>query len=221
MSYEKDTWDYLISLGYTEEGTAGIMGNIHAESANSPINLQNSANRKLGMTDTQYTKAVDDGTYENFIYDSAGYGICQWTYWSRKKSLLQLAKKRSLSIGSLLMQIDFLEKELKQYGLYKKLHNSKDMREATKIFLVQFEKPASVIGKTEDQIEEIVDIRYQYAQTIYNKYHSTLTDDLNTLVRFNVISSPDYWELHANDLQYLPNLYHNMASVCLQFEENN
>lgn len=220
-SYESRTWDYLRNLGFTQEATAGIMGNIHAESANSPINLQNSANKRLGMTDAEYTTRVDQGVYTNFVGDGAGYGICQWTYWSRKQALLNLAKSRKVSIGNLGMQIDYLVKELKQYNLYKKIVNNNNIREVTKIFLTQFEKPASVIGKTDAEIEKVVDIRYSYATIIYDKYCDTLEKDLDTLVEFNVISSPDYWRNHAYDLQYLTDLYSNMAKVCRSFKENN
>ena len=44
--------------------------------------------KKLKMTDTEYTSAVDDGRYKNFVKDGAGYGLAQWTFWSRKQNLL-------------------------------------------------------------------------------------------------------------------------------------
>ena len=43
--------------------------------------------KKLGFTDESYTEAVDNKTYKNFIYDKAGYGLVQWTYWSLKRDL--------------------------------------------------------------------------------------------------------------------------------------
>lgn len=60
--------------------------------------------------------AVDSGAYSNFVHDSAGYGLAQWTYWSRKESLLNFARKTSASIGSLEMQLDFMIRELKGYA---------------------------------------------------------------------------------------------------------
>ncbi len=44
------------------------------------------------MTDTTYTAAVDSGSYTNFVHDSAGYGLAQWTYHSRKQALLDFAR---------------------------------------------------------------------------------------------------------------------------------
>lgn len=51
------------------------MGNLFAESGLNPKNLQNSYEKKLGYNDVTYTQAVDDGTYNNFVKDSAGYGL--------------------------------------------------------------------------------------------------------------------------------------------------
>ena len=85
-----------------------MMGNLFAESALSPINLQNTYEKKLGYSDSAYTTAVDNGTYTNFIKDSAGYGLAQWTFWSRKQNLLNYAKSKGVSIGDLNMQLEFL-----------------------------------------------------------------------------------------------------------------
>ena len=85
-----------------------MMGNLFAESALSPINLQNTYEKKLGYSDSAYTAAVDNGTYTNFVKDSAGYGLAQWTFWSRKQNLLNYAKSKGVSIGNLNMQLEFL-----------------------------------------------------------------------------------------------------------------
>lgn len=84
-SDEKRMWDYLLDKLGNEYGVAGLMGNIYAESALRSNNLQNSYETKLGYTDATYTAAVDNGTYTNFVRDSAGYGLAQWTYYSRNK----------------------------------------------------------------------------------------------------------------------------------------
>jgi hypothetical protein len=70
------------------------MGNLYAESGLKPNNLQNSYEKTLGFTDVTYTEAVDKGTYNNFIHDKAGYGLAQWTWWSRKEALLNYAKQK-------------------------------------------------------------------------------------------------------------------------------
>ena len=84
-------------------GAAGLMGNLFAESGLNSTNLQNSYEKKLGYTDSIYTMAVDNGSYTNFIKDKAGYGLAQWTYWSRKQNLYNFAKESNASIGDLNM----------------------------------------------------------------------------------------------------------------------
>ena len=100
---EKRIWDFLKAEGFNDFGVAGLMGNLDAESGLRPNNLQDTYSIKFKLTDTQYTIAVDNGSYTNFIYDEAGYGLAQWTYWSRKQNLLNYAKSKNKSIGDLQM----------------------------------------------------------------------------------------------------------------------
>ena len=67
----------------------------------------------MGLTDSEYTKKVDNKTYKNFIKDKAGYGLAQWTFWSRKEKLYNHAQKRKKSIGDLETQLSYLIEELK------------------------------------------------------------------------------------------------------------
>ena len=98
MEKERIIWDYFKNKGLTDCGIAGLMGNLYAESGLNSTNLQNVYEKQLGMTDTEYTAAVDNGTYTNFIKDSAGYGLAQWTYWSRKQALFNFCKGKNKSI---------------------------------------------------------------------------------------------------------------------------
>lgn len=84
MTNEQIIWNYFKNKGFTDAGIAGLMGNLYAESGLRPTNLQNTFEKKLNYTDDSYTKAIDNGTYKNFVKDKAGYGLAQWTYWSRK-----------------------------------------------------------------------------------------------------------------------------------------
>lgn len=144
MTTEEKIWNYLKGRGVTDVGVAGLMGNLYAESGLIPTNLQNSYEKKLGYTDASYTAAVDNGSYTDFANDSAGYGLCQWTYWSRKQSLLNYAKSTGRSIGDLEMQLDFLMQELASYGLLNALKTATSVREASDLILLKFEKPAGM-----------------------------------------------------------------------------
>ena len=143
MTTEEKIWQRLKAAGYNDFGIAGLMGNLYAESALSPTNLQNTYEKKLGMNDTAYTAAVDKGTYANFAKDCAGYGLAQWTYPTRKKALLDFAKSKGKSIGDLDMQLDFLIKEITGYtGVCSTLKSAKSVRAASDKVLLEFERPA-------------------------------------------------------------------------------
>ena len=161
---EKTIWDFLKGKGLNDFAVAGIMGNLYAESGLRPNNLQNTYEKSLGMTDDQYTAAVDKGTYNNFVKDSAGYGLAQWTYWSRKQNLLEFAKAAGKSIGDLGMQLDFLWKELQGYtAVMKVLQAAESVKAASNAILTGFERPA-------DQGTAVQNKRAGYGVTYYDKY---------------------------------------------------
>ena len=122
---DKAFYKYLTEkLGLNCAAACGILANIAGESAFKSTNLQNTYEKKLGFTDIEYTKAVDNGTYDNFVKDAAGYGFAQWTYWSRKQNLLDFAKSKGKSIGDAEMQMEFFGKEIKGYsGVWKTLQS--------------------------------------------------------------------------------------------------
>ena len=166
MSNEQKIWSFLHQKIGNAYGVAGLMGNLYAESALEPQNLQNSYERSLGMNDAQYTAAVDSGKYTNFAKDSAGYGLAQWTYHTRKAALLAYAKSLGTSIGSLDMQLQFLMKELTESyksSVLNVLQTAKSVREASDAVLIKFERPA-------DQSENAKLKRAAYGQAYYNKY---------------------------------------------------
>ena len=204
MDFEKEIYDYLTARGFTVDGACAVLGNMHAESACNPNNAQNSGNARLGMTDAEYTDGVDKGTYTNFVKDSIGYGLCQWTYWSRKQGLLNLAKTRGKSISDISVQLDFMLSELKSYGLLYKIKNAKDYAEATKVFMLQYEKPAN-------QSAANVKVRVGYSDVYYKRFANPLDRALSVLVANGVINSPDYWKKAAPTVKFLPELLQKMA----------
>lgn len=58
-STERTIWNYFRCKGFSPAGVAGLMGNLYAESGLNPINLQNTYEKRLGLTDAEYTAAVD------------------------------------------------------------------------------------------------------------------------------------------------------------------
>lgn len=164
-SNSEKIWNYLLSKTGNEYGTAGLMGNLYAESGLNSKNLQNSYESKLGYTDETYTAAVDNGTYTNFASDSAGYGLAQWTYSTRKKNMLAYHQSQNASIGNLETQLEFLVKELKESfpSVWNVLKSATSVKEASTKVLTDFENPAN-------QGAAVQSARAAYGQQYYDKY---------------------------------------------------
>lgn len=163
---EERIWNYLTATaGMNACGAAGMMGNLYAESGMIPTNLQNTYEKKLGYTDAAYTAAVDSGAYTNFAKDSAGYGLAQWTYHTRKAALLAFARAAGKSVGDLETQLAFLVRELETSfpDVLTTLETASSVRAASDEVLLKFERPAN-------QGEAVRAKRAGYGQTYYNKY---------------------------------------------------
>lgn len=158
-------WNFLMKRINNPYGVAGIMGNLYAESGIRSTNLQQSYEGVLGYTDESYTTQVDNGKYNNFANDSAGYGLAQWTSSGRKANLLQYAKSTKRSIGDLDMQLEFLWNELASGypGLVSDFKNAKSVAEASSAFMIEFERPF-------DQSASAQAVRASYGQSYYNEY---------------------------------------------------
>lgn len=156
---EEKVWFALIAEGYSEYSVAGLMGNIMQESGFKANNLQNSYEESLGMTDETYTNGVNSGTYTNFIHDNAGYGLAQWTYWSRKEALYAFSKEMGTTIDDEDMQINFLIKEIKERGC-PQWQSATNVQDACYYFEKEFEQAGNPqMGN-----------RLTYANDIYYRY---------------------------------------------------
>lgn len=163
---EEKIWNYLLNNIGNKFGTAGLMGNLYAESGLQPNNMENAYEKKLGYNDSSYTNAVDNGTYTNFVHDACGYGLAQWTYHTRKQNLLNYAKAHNKSIGDIDMQLAFLIQELNvNYpGVMSTLKNATSIREASDKVLKHFENPA-------DQSDKVKEQRATFGNNFYNKFN--------------------------------------------------
>lgn len=153
LEIEKKVWQGLRGAGYTEVQTAGVMGNIYAESGFNPA-------------------VVERGS-------GIGFGLCQWSY-SRRTSIEKYAKKLKKSANNVDVQLSFLIAEMnpkggaKGYAHYqfgtvtrdgkkwsgKVFKNAKDVETATKCFCYSWERPGVVR----------MDVRINAAKKYYKKY---------------------------------------------------
>lgn len=123
------------------------------------------------MSDAEYTAAVDSGSYnvDVFCRDAYGYGLCQWTFHTRKSLLYTMAQERSVSISDVDMQLDLLMRELTESfgGVLNTLKTSNSVRECTEAFMRQFENPA-------DQSERAISNRIGMAMKWYDRFAHTV-----------------------------------------------
>lgn len=151
-------YEALRAAHLTAEGACGLMGNMMAESTMKA----NIAQRGMtGMSDEQYTAAADNGQI-NFTDDSVGYGLCQWTYHTRKRALLAFARNCGVSVGDETMQVKFCLRELQQeYPMVMlTLCTSHDLYQCTVDVCTKYERPAV----------NNIDARYRFAQEFYNEF---------------------------------------------------
>lgn len=165
---DKEIWDFLIKEGLSEYGAAGLMGNLYAESGLHPDRVQGDI--PYSIFSQEYTNQVDRGiiSENDFIHNGpngGGYGLAQWTYYTRKRSLYRFAKNLNTSVGNLETQLKFLINELKNNytnSVYKILLKTQSVKEASDAVLFKFEKPANAADKAEE--------RTNLGWNFYNKF---------------------------------------------------
>lgn len=151
----KEIYSRLREAGLTVEGACGLMGNMHAESGM----RANIAQRGMtSLSDDDYTASADMGAID-FAHDAVGYGLCQWTYHTRKRALLDFAHACGVSVGDEAMQVEFCLDELRTSypGLLSLLKSTNDIYEAASEVCTVYERPA----------QKNIAIRADYAQRFY------------------------------------------------------
>ena len=128
-------WNYLKSQGFSDAGIAGIMGNLQQESGLRADNVQN----HMGYEDAEYVAAIKSGAIsrDEFIHDSRGFGIAQWTYHTRKAALYDTLGPQN--IDSLAGQLSFMVNEMGD-DLTGKLKNATSVDDATDVFQYTYER---------------------------------------------------------------------------------
>lgn len=167
--YGQYIWDRLYEDIGNEIGVAGLMGNLVAESNLIPYRLQGDFTNGY-VTSIEYTEQVDNGTVREYDFvnngpNGGGYGLAQWTFPARKQNLYNLKVERGVSIGDLVLAVDFLILELhgEFRGVRNVLINATSLREASDYVLHKFERPA-------DQSVEAEIRRERLCQNVYNTY---------------------------------------------------
>ena len=175
MSNDAKIWQFLKSKGLNDYACAGVEGNLCCESGLRSDNLENAYEKKLGMNDAEYTAKVNSGEYTNFVHDSAGYGLAQWTYWSRKQGLYDICNSKGVGIDDINAQLDFLWYEMTKNGtLMNALSSAKSVYDASTIFMCVFENP-------KDQSDTAKKKRAEISQRFYDQYANSAPSAQNII----------------------------------------
>lgn len=171
-------WNGLMQIIGNEIGVAALMGNIYAESGCTPYACQPSRPYSTCMT---YINAVDNHQINEWAFvhrgtsstggvasGQGGFGLCQWTYYTRKQNMYNEWENSGVSIGDINFQVDFIEWELNNTHTSTKsaLQNATNLDDATNYVLFNYEGPA-------DKSLDVQDTRQNYALQIYNQYAGT------------------------------------------------
>ena len=136
---------------------------------------------------------VDRGdlSREQFVYNGpggGGYGLCQWTYWSRKAGLYDLAKAQGVSVGDEFIQVEWLVRELFQdeFGpVLNTLQNSESIREGSDVMIKKFLRPA-------DQSDAVCVQRAKFAREICAEFVGGEAEDPDGMPDMIQVSEVEY-----------------------------
>lgn len=174
--YIRTIWYRLVADIGNKVGVAALMGNLQAESGLYPDRVQGDI--PYSSYSKEYTAKVDSGeiSENDFVHNGpggGGYGLAQWTFYTRKQALYDMYKSGGYSsIGSVELACDYLLHELKTSysGVYSTLKNATSVREASNKVLHDFENPA-------DQTDMVETIRANMGTEIYDAYVNDTGED--------------------------------------------
>lgn len=169
--YEEATWFAIKEfMEGNEFATAGWMGNFYSESNIVPYRLQGDFTNGFVNSHT-YTNNVNNGTIKRatFMNDGKGYGLAQWTYYTRKAGMYDFwntdeYRGGEVSIGSFNFNIAWFKRELDKDFPTIKAHmlTVTDVDSASDYVLVNYENPAG--------IEAAKPVRRAQSRYYYQKY---------------------------------------------------
>ena len=153
----------------SDEAIAGIMGNLEAESNCESCRVQGdfTADRRVSKA---YAADVNRGNISQyaFSHDQKGFGLPQFTYFSRKSNLYDYCKSIGAGIEDEEAQIDFMLSEMQNeyVSMWRQLLSCTDIRTAADLMCRQYERPAV----------NNVEARTEYGRQIYAQFHGKTSE---------------------------------------------
>lgn len=163
---KQSIYQTLIQSGMTREAALGMMGNMQCESGLEANRVQGDFSSFRTVSKT-YTANVDNGSIGRDAFGRAGngYGLAQWTYFSRRYALFDFWKSYGGSIGNAEMQTKFCISELKSdyHALWQTLTTCNDLYTCTKLICEQYERPAH--NNIDQRFTAAVSLKAELAET--------------------------------------------------------
>lgn len=145
MSYAQTIYNAFRRNGLTEAAALGFLGNWQCESNNEPFRLQGDFS-PYKTASKAYVQGITSGsiTRDQFAHDQKGFGLAQWTYFSRKYALYDFWKASGKALDNAEMQTDFAMKELREdyRALLDFLKSTNDVFTACSRICREYERPA-------------------------------------------------------------------------------
>lgn len=170
-------WNRLMDEFHNEVGVAGLMGNLYAESGCTPYACQPTRPYDVCITyiNNVNSHAISKYNFVNYGCSTTGgvanvqlgFGLAQWTYYTRKDGLYDYMFANGNDISDLENQIAYVIEEISaDQTMYDLVATSTDINAVSDYILVHYENP-------EDKSLEVKKLRRGYSVDIYNEYNGT------------------------------------------------
>ena len=154
-------YNLLLAAGVTRAGALGLLGNWMAESGLEANRLQGDFNEGRTLS-RAYTGDVMAGriSRSQFARDAKGYGLAQWTFYTRKEDLYDFWQSSGTALDDVGMQVKFalheLSSEAEYSGVWATLRTTEDIWTAVDKICRLYERP----------YYNNIDARYRYAKEL-------------------------------------------------------
>lgn len=181
-------FEQLRKAGCTATGALALMGNWDCESNLEPCRVQGDFTTDRTMS-RDYANKVDNGLIsdDGFAKDAKGWGLAQWTYHTRKRSLLIFCRRHSISIANETAQVDFAIAELKTdySGLWRYLCSctADQLYAVTDSVCREFERPAV----------NNVNARFQAAKRLRDQLQGQAVENIDNSVATDTNDGDKFW----------------------------
>lgn len=164
-NYAQTVYQALLYAGCTDNGAAGIMGNLYAESNICPFRQQNdySAGYTYSLQLTQSFRA-NDKNYFVYYDGNTGYSLAQWTDYGRRSNYWDFCGQQGIGDGSLSLQFLIHEMQTDYTSCWNVCCDpNKSLLECSNKILIDFEAP-------EHHGPEVQAARYANSASVYNDF---------------------------------------------------